>query len=128
MRMAGVIGAAGLCLVAGAAPASNGFTPIQCLFSTDCSGAEDCAPRPFSVEIAPADHAGRLWFTYEGRVLAVNDVTPADTPLMIFHAPGFEENTMLTVFPTGEAIHVRQDYRTGQGPRQQTAFGHCEVL
>ncbi len=117
----------GLAALAMISPASaSGFSPMLCLFAPDCPPAETCSS--FTVEIAPIDHEPGLWFSYTGQRLAVDDITPSDTPLSIFHAPGYEDNVMLTIFPTGEALHLRQYYQAGHGPVQDTAHGQCEDL
>ena len=129
-RTGGIIGATALALASTApARAEEGGTPaFLCLFSTACDGAEGCRPETFTVQIGLADHGDGLWLTYPGRERAADDVTPSDTPMMMFLSPGYDDNLAITVFPTGEAIHVEQDYQPGLGPRQVTAFGQCEVM
>ncbi|MGI3184168.1 hypothetical protein [Nioella aestuarii] len=121
----GIIGGLALATALSSAAAAQTGS-YYCLFSTRCD-TDDCTSETFTVEIGLADHGDGLWLTYEGRNRSVEDVTPSDTPMQMFVSPGYEDNLMLTIFPTGEALHVLQDYQPGHGPRQQTAYGQCEV-
>ncbi|WP_420394784.1 hypothetical protein [Nioella sp.] len=124
-RVGGIIGGLALATALPVAAAAQTGS-YYCLFSTRCD-TEDCTPDTFTVEIALADHGNGLWLIYEGRHRAVDDATPSDTPMAMFISPGYEDNLTLTIYPTGEALHVYQDYQPDHGPRQQTAYGQCEV-
>ena len=126
-RVGGIIG--GLALGMGALPAMADAVPLLCLFTTDCAGQDDtCLPATFTIEIAPIDHEAGLWFTYDGITAPVRDVTPEDAATQTFLTLGHADREAVTVFDTGEAIHIRQYYQPGRGPAQHTAFGQCEVL
>jgi len=123
----GIIGAAALSV--GAVPAMASVVPLLCLFTTDCAGQDDaCQPDTFTIEIAAIDHEPGLWFVYDGIMAPVRDVTPQDAMTQTFLTLGHADREAVTVFQTGEAIHIRQYYQPGRGPVQRTAFGQCEVL
>ena len=126
-RGRGIIGA--FALVLGGIPAMAGAVPLLCLFTTDCGGQDDsCQPVTFIIEIAPIDHEAGLWFVHDGTTAPVRDVTPRDAMTQTFVTQGHADREAVTVFDTGEAIHIRQYYQPGRGPGQLTAFGQCEVL
>lgn len=113
----------------GAAPSMADSVPLYCLFTTDCVGQDDaCLPDTFPVQIAPIDHEPGLWFSYDSRSVPVRDVTPDAAATRTFLTQTPADRNAVTVFQTGEAIHIRQFYQPGRGPVQRTAFGQCEVL
>lgn len=128
-RAGGILGALALAsAMPGIARGQDGSGAMLCLFRTECGSDASCTPENFTVEIGLADHGDGLWLRYTGRERSVDDVSPSDSSMLIFHSPGQEDNLSITVFPSGEAIHSYQDYRPGHGPRQQTAYGQCEGL
>lgn len=107
-------------------PAAGQEDGLLCQFRIACD-TEDCTPETFRLELARIDQEGGLWFTYDGISAPVRDVTPEDAMTRSFITLGHADRELLTVFDTGDAIHIRQYYQRGHGPRQQTAFGQCEV-
>lgn len=105
----------------------HAVTPLVCLFRPVCAG-DACDRASFTVEIAPIDHEPGLWVVSDAEQVPVADVTPEGSDTLSFVSRDPASRILITVFPSGGAIHSRHILRSGQGPVALTAFGQCEVL